>query len=108
MTLPILLFLYRSRPKDGVVAWTWFTCYGITRTIAEMWRQTDFSWMGLTGGQLYAMPMIVGGIIGIVYCATRPAAAHRGARAHRRVRPVDERRDRGASASAALARSTKS
>jgi prolipoprotein diacylglyceryltransferase len=37
-----------------------------------MWRQTDFSWMGLTGGQLYALPMIVVGTIGIAYCATRP------------------------------------
>ena len=55
LTLPILLIVYRLKPKDGVVAWTWFTCYGITRTIAEMWRQTDFSWMGLTGGQLYAL-----------------------------------------------------
>jgi phosphatidylglycerol:prolipoprotein diacylglycerol transferase len=72
LTLPILLIVYRLKPKDGVVAWTWFTCYGITRTVAEMWRQTDFSWMGLTGGQLYALPMIVVGVIGIVYCATRP------------------------------------
>jgi prolipoprotein diacylglyceryltransferase len=46
--------------------------YGITRTIAEMWRQTAFSWMGLTGGQLYALPMILIGAAGIVYCATRP------------------------------------
>jgi phosphatidylglycerol---prolipoprotein diacylglyceryl transferase len=74
LTLPILLLVYRLKPKDGVVAWTWFTLYGITRTIAEMWRQTDFSWMGLTGGQLYALPMIVVGAIGIAYCATRPGA----------------------------------
>jgi phosphatidylglycerol---prolipoprotein diacylglyceryl transferase len=71
LTLPVLLIVYRLKPKDGVVAWTWFTLYGVTRTIAEMWRQTAFSWMGLTGGQLYALPMIVIGIAGIVYCATR-------------------------------------
>jgi len=71
LTLPILLIVYRFKPKDGVVAWTWFTLYGITRTIAEMWRQTAFSWMGLTGGQLYAVPMVLIGVIGIVYCATR-------------------------------------
>jgi phosphatidylglycerol:prolipoprotein diacylglycerol transferase len=74
LTLPIILIVYRLKPKDGVVAWTWFLLYGITRTIAEMWRQTDFSWMGLTGGQLYALPMIVVGAIGIAYCATRPGA----------------------------------
>lgn len=72
LTLPVLLILYRLKPKDGVVAWTWFTLYGITRSLAELWRQADFTWMGLTGGQLYALPMIVIGIAGIVYCATRP------------------------------------
>ena len=72
-TLPVLLILYRMKPKDGVVAWTWFTCYGITRSIAEIWRQADFTLAsGITGGQLYALPMIVIGMIGIVYCATRP------------------------------------
>lgn len=72
LTLPILLLVYRMKPKDGVVAWTWFTIYGVTRSIAEIWRQADFMWMGITGGQLYALPMIVIGIIGILYCATRP------------------------------------
>ena len=30
-------------PTDGVVAWTWFTLYGITRSVAELWRQADFT-----------------------------------------------------------------
>lgn len=72
LTLPVLLILYRFRPKDGVIGWTWFTLYGVTRSVAELWRQADFTWMGVTGGQLYALPMIVIGIAGIVYCATRP------------------------------------
>jgi phosphatidylglycerol:prolipoprotein diacylglycerol transferase len=72
LTLPVLLILYRLKPKDGVVGWTWFTIYGITRSVAELWRHADFTWMGITGGQLYALPMIVVGAIGIVYCATRP------------------------------------
>ncbi len=74
LTLPVLLILYRLKPKDGVVGWTWFTIYGITRSVAELWRQADFTWMGITGGQLYALPMIVIGAIGVVYCATRPGA----------------------------------
>src|SRR5580704_11068832 len=74
LTLPILLILYRFKPKDGVVAWTWFTLYGITRTVAEVWRQADFTWMGLTGGQLYALPMVIIGAAGIAYCATRPGS----------------------------------
>jgi phosphatidylglycerol:prolipoprotein diacylglycerol transferase len=72
LTLPVLLLLYRGKPKDGVVAWTWFLLYGITRSVAEIWRQADFTWMGLTGGQLYALPMIVVGLIGIVYCMRQP------------------------------------
>ncbi|HEY5426792.1 MAG TPA: prolipoprotein diacylglyceryl transferase [Candidatus Tumulicola sp.] len=72
LTLPVLLILYRLKPKDGVVGWTWFTIYGITRSIAEIWRHADFTWMGITGGQLYALPMIVIGAIGVAYCATRP------------------------------------
>lgn len=68
LTLPILLWLYKRKPADGVVGWTWFTLYGITRTIAEMWRHTDFSFYGITGGQLYAIPMIILGPIMIWYC----------------------------------------
>ncbi|MBV8491573.1 MAG: prolipoprotein diacylglyceryl transferase, partial [Candidatus Eremiobacteraeota bacterium] len=78
LTFPVLLLIYRMKPKDGVVAWAWFTIYGITRTIAEMWRAADFTWMGLTGGQLYAIPMIVIGAAAIAYCATRPGPRTEG------------------------------
>ena len=69
LTLPVVLYLYKRRLPDGVVAWSWFTMYGITRSIAEMWRHADFVWYGITGGQLYALPMIVIGAIGIYVCA---------------------------------------
>ena len=68
LTLPILLLIYKRRPPDGVVAWSWFTMYGITRSIAEAWRHADFMWHGITGGQLYALPMIPIGIIGLYIC----------------------------------------
>jgi len=68
--LPIVLLVYRRRPPDGVVAWTWFTCYGITRSLAEMWRQTDLAVGPFTGGQLLALPMIAIGI-GLVAFALR-------------------------------------
>lgn len=71
LTLPILLFIYKRRPPDGVVAWSWFTLYGITRSIAEIWRQADFSWHGITGGQLYALPMIAIGVIMLYVCYRR-------------------------------------
>ena len=60
--LPIVYLVYRRRPPDGVVAWTWFTCYGITRSLAEIWRQTDLAVGPFTGGQLLALPMIAIGI----------------------------------------------
>jgi phosphatidylglycerol:prolipoprotein diacylglycerol transferase len=68
--LPIVYFVYRRRPPDGVVAWTWFTCYGITRSLAEIWRQTDLAVGPLTGGQLLALPMIAIGI-GLIVAAVR-------------------------------------
>lgn len=71
LTLPVLLLIYKRRPPDGVVAWSWFTLYGITRSIAETWRHADFMWHGITGGQLYALPMIPIGIAGIYLCLKR-------------------------------------
>ena len=56
--VPILLLLVARRPADGVTAWTWFTYYGITRTIAELWREPGFTVLGLSGGQLVALPMV--------------------------------------------------
>lgn len=69
--LPILFLLYKRKPADGVVAWTWFTLYGITRTIAEAFRYADFRIGPITGGMLYALPMIVIGIVMIVVCARK-------------------------------------
>ena len=63
LTLPILLLIYKRRPPDGVVGWSWILIYGITRTVAETWRHADFMWHGITGGQLYAIPMIPIGAI---------------------------------------------
>ena len=68
LVLPVVYVVYRRRPPDGVVAWTWFTAYGITRSVAEIWRQTDLAVGPLTGGQLLALPMIAIGIVMIVRC----------------------------------------
>ncbi len=71
ITLPIVLFIYKRRPPDGVVGWSWFTIYGITRSVAESWRHADFMWHGITGGQLYALPMIPIGLVGLLACWRR-------------------------------------
>ena len=77
LTLPIVLLVYRSRPPNGVVAWTWFTIYGITRTIAEIWRDPGFTVLGLDGGQFVAVVQIFVGIAMIAYSYRRgtPAVA---------------------------------
>jgi len=69
--LPIVYLLYRRRPPDGVVAWTWFALYGVTRSLAEIWRQTDLAVGPFTGGQLLALPMIAIGSALAVACARR-------------------------------------
>jgi phosphatidylglycerol:prolipoprotein diacylglycerol transferase len=71
LVLPIVLLVYRRKPPDGVVAWTWFTLYGVTRSLAEIWRQTDLAVGPLTGGQLLALPMIAIGIVLIVLAFRR-------------------------------------
>ncbi|MBV8354716.1 MAG: prolipoprotein diacylglyceryl transferase [Candidatus Eremiobacteraeota bacterium] len=70
LVLPVLFIVYRRRPPDGVVAWTWFTCYGITRTLAEIWREPDLSLGPFTAAQLISIPMIVIGLC-LVYVAAR-------------------------------------
>ena len=80
LVLPILLVLYRRRPADGVVAWTWFTLYGVTRSLAEIWRQTDLAVGPFTGGQLFSLAMIAIGIVMIV----------RSVRAGRRTEEIPE------------------
>jgi phosphatidylglycerol:prolipoprotein diacylglycerol transferase len=70
LVLPIILLVYRRKPPDGVVAWTWFALYGVTRSLAEIWRQTDLAVGPFTGGQLLALPMILIGI-GLAVAAAR-------------------------------------
>jgi phosphatidylglycerol:prolipoprotein diacylglycerol transferase len=68
--VPVLLWMVRRRVPDGVVAWTWFTYYGITRTIAEIWREPGFTVAGLSGGQLVALPMVFIGAV-LLYISIR-------------------------------------
>ncbi|HEV3157891.1 MAG TPA: prolipoprotein diacylglyceryl transferase [Candidatus Baltobacteraceae bacterium] len=77
--LPVLLLLARRRPPDGVVGWTWFTLYGVTRSIAELWRQTDLAVGPLTGGQLLALPMIAIGLFFLVRAARSGVRTERAA-----------------------------
>ena len=53
--------LNRRKPADGVLAWTWLTYYGVTRFVAEVWREPGFTVLGLSGGQLVSLPTILAG-----------------------------------------------
>jgi len=68
---PLMLIMLRRRPADGVVAWAWFTYYGITRTVAEIWREPGFTVAGLSGGQLVALPMVFVGAALLVAAVKR-------------------------------------
>ncbi|HEX3466138.1 MAG TPA: prolipoprotein diacylglyceryl transferase [Candidatus Elarobacter sp.] len=73
LTLPVVLIIYRMHPPPGVVAWSWFTIYGVTRTIAEIWREPGFTVLGLDGGQFVAVVQIFVGI-GMIWYSYRRAA----------------------------------
>lgn len=91
-TLPILLLLYRRRPPDGVVGWAWFTLYGVSRSIGEIWRQSDIVVGPITGGQLLALPMIAIGVTMMIVChrrGVRTQARVETAVASRIERPAD-------------------
>ncbi|HYW53080.1 MAG TPA: prolipoprotein diacylglyceryl transferase [Dongiaceae bacterium] len=77
LTLPVVLLVYRAHPPPGVVAWTWFTIYGVTRSIAEIWREPGFTVLGLDGGQFVAVVQIFVGIgmIALSYRRARGTAS---------------------------------
>jgi phosphatidylglycerol:prolipoprotein diacylglycerol transferase len=75
LVLPIVLLVYKRRPPPGVVAWTWFTLYGITRSVAEIWREPGFTVLGLDGGQFVAVLQIFVGVAMIVYSYRRGTRA---------------------------------
>jgi prolipoprotein diacylglyceryltransferase len=65
-----------------VVAWTWFTYYGVTRFIAEFWREPGFTVAGLSGGQLVSLPTIAVGAVLLWFALRRDK--------HTDVRPILE------------------
>ncbi len=61
--LPLMLILARYRLGAGTRAWIWFACYGLTRSLSEIWRASDLHFGIFTGGQALALPMIALGIV---------------------------------------------
>lgn len=67
--IPVLFLIARRKPPQGVLSWSWFTWYGIARSVDEIWRKTDIQVGPLTGAQLLSLPMIIIGVIMIWRCA---------------------------------------
>lgn len=69
-----LLWLYAKKPRmPGEISALFLFCYGIIRFIVEYYREPDqhlgfilFNWM--TQGQLLSVPMILAGIIILIWC----------------------------------------
>lgn len=71
----ILYLLNRRKFAEGVSFFCFFIVYGVFRFMVEFVRQPDtqlgFLWWGATMGQLLSLPMVLFGVVGIVYLARR-------------------------------------
>ncbi|PLX97260.1 MAG: prolipoprotein diacylglyceryl transferase [Desulfuromonas sp.] len=65
-----LYLIHRRQPRIGVPAFSFLLLYGLFRFLVEFVRQPDahlgFLWGGATMGQLLSLPMILGGIVGLI------------------------------------------
>jgi phosphatidylglycerol:prolipoprotein diacylglycerol transferase len=62
--------------RPGLVIGTFALCYGLARSVGELFREPDpqlgFLWGGLTMGMLLSVPMILAGVAFIVHALRRP------------------------------------
>ena len=78
--LILALFAWRGRAADrpGLLGGIFLFGYGLSRMIAEFFREPDpqlgFLWGGATMGQLLSIPVAAGGVWLIVRALSRPAA----------------------------------
>lgn len=67
----ILYLLHRLKVTEGVPFFSFFIGYGLFRFLVEFVRQPDahlgFLWGGATMGQLLSLPMILFGLLGLLY-----------------------------------------
>lgn len=73
--LLILWWLHRRGARPGIPFFTFFLLYGSFRFIVEFFRQPDahlgFLWGGATMGQLLSLPMILFGLLGLLWVRLR-------------------------------------
>lgn len=71
----VLYFLHRRKAVPGTPFFSFLFLYGLFRLIAEFFRQPDphlgFLWGTVTMGQLLSIPMILFGLLGLLWCRFR-------------------------------------
>lgn len=75
LLLIIIYTLHRFKVRPGIAGFSFLSLYGLFRFLVEFVRQPDihlgFLWGGATMGQLLSLPMIIIGIMGIIYSLKR-------------------------------------
>ncbi len=70
--------LHRLKTKDGVPFFNFFLFYGLFRFLVEFVREPDahlgYLWGGATMGQLLSLPMILFGLVGLLWLWKRERA----------------------------------
>ncbi|HXL65469.1 MAG TPA: prolipoprotein diacylglyceryl transferase [Xanthobacteraceae bacterium] len=65
--------------RPGLVSSSFALVYGVLRIFCEFFREPDvqlgFLWGGLTMGMLLSIPLIVAGVIGLIFASVRPVIA---------------------------------
>jgi len=68
--------------RPGLVSSSFAVGYGVLRIFCEFFREPDaqlgFLWGGLTMGMLLSIPLILAGVIGLIFATVRPATGKNG------------------------------
>jgi phosphatidylglycerol---prolipoprotein diacylglyceryl transferase len=68
--------------RPGLISGSFAVGYGVFRIFCEFFREPDaqlgFLWGGLTMGMLLSIPLILAGVVGLIFASLRPAIGKNG------------------------------
>ncbi|WP_432798227.1 prolipoprotein diacylglyceryl transferase [Poriferisphaera sp. WC338] len=71
----IVMIIYMKPRKPGTIMFSFLVGYGFFRIVAEFFREPDdfigYQALGLTRGQWLTVPVIIVGVVGIIWCSLR-------------------------------------
>jgi len=77
-----VLVRFGALKRPGLVSSSFAVGYGVLRIFCEFFREPDaqlgFLWGGLTMGMLLSIPLILAGVIGLIFALARPAIGKNG------------------------------